>query len=158
MKRKHSLYQKKLYDAFINHRGPDVKQTMAFALYDSLEEMGFWTLLDDQELKLGDSIEPAIKNFIFSSSVQITIFSPRYAKSAWCLNELVDMLKTKALFIPVFCDLKPYEFRYLENGAYKDAFVECEEKGRFSKETLQQWKEALRSCSLVSGYEFNTSR
>ncbi|XP_059074189.1 disease resistance RPP13-like protein 4 isoform X1 [Cryptomeria japonica] len=152
-----SSSSKKLYDAFINHRGPDVKQTIAFALYDSLEENGFWTFLDEEELQLGDSIPSAIQNAIYSSKVQIAIFSPRYAESSWCLNELVDMLKTKALFIPVFCDVKPYDLRYPHKGVYKDAFAEHEEKGRFSNETLNDWKAALRSSSVISGYEFSTS-
>ncbi|GLJ14392.1 hypothetical protein SUGI_0232490 [Cryptomeria japonica] len=116
---------------------------------------GIWTFLDDQELQLGDSIEPAIRNAIYSSSVQIAIFSPRYAESPWYLNELVHMLKTRALFIPVFCDVNPSELRYPHKGIY--AFAKHEENGRFSKKKLQQWKEALRSSSLVSGYEFSTS-
>ncbi|GLJ14379.1 hypothetical protein SUGI_0232340 [Cryptomeria japonica] len=147
------------YDAFINHRGPDTKATVAFALYESLEEMGFWTFLDDQELQLKDSIEPAIKNAIYSSSVQIAIFSPGYAESLWCLNELVDVLKTKALFIPVICDVKPSDLRYPEgqHSVYATAFAEHERKGRFSKETLNDGKQALRSSSLISGYEFSTS-
>ncbi|GLJ14367.1 hypothetical protein SUGI_0232140 [Cryptomeria japonica] len=143
------------YDAFINHRGPDTKATVAFAIYESLEERGFWTFLDDQELQPGDSIEPAIQNAIYSSSVQIAIFSPGYAESPWCLNELVDMLKTKALFIPVFCDVKPSDLRFPHKGAYAHAIAEHEGKGRFSKKMLQQWKGALRSSSLVSGYELS---
>ncbi|XP_059073256.1 disease resistance RPP13-like protein 4 [Cryptomeria japonica] len=63
--------------------------------------------------------------------------------------------KEKALFIPVFCDVNPSELRYPHKGIY--AFAKHEENGRFSKKKLQQWKEALRSSSLVSGYEFSTS-
>ncbi|GLJ52670.1 hypothetical protein SUGI_1121000 [Cryptomeria japonica] len=148
---------KKIYDAFIKHRGPDVKETLAFALYDSLEEEGFWTFLDNMEIELGDSIESAIKNAIYSSKLQIAIFSPRYAESSWCLDELVLMLETKARFIPIFCDVKPFELRYPDKGVYAAAFAKHEEKGRFSKERLDQWKEALHSSSLISGYEFSTS-
>ncbi|GLJ52640.1 hypothetical protein SUGI_1120370 [Cryptomeria japonica] len=152
-----SVVSKKIYDAFINHRGPDVKETLAFALYDSLEEEGFWTFLDDMEIELGDSIESAIKNAIYSSKLQIAIFSPRYAESSWCLDELVLMLETKARFIPIFCDVEPFELRYPDMGVYAAAFAKHEEKGRFSKERLDQWKEALHSSSLISGYEFSTS-
>ncbi|GLJ37245.1 hypothetical protein SUGI_0755440 [Cryptomeria japonica] len=152
-----SSVSKKLYDAFISHRGPDVKETVAFALYESLEEMGFWTFLDDQELQLGDSIEPSLKNAIYYSSAQIAIFSPGYAESPWCLDELVDMLKTKVLFIPVFCDVDPSDLRYPDKGVYAPAFAKHQKKKRFSKERLQQWKAALHSSSLISGYKFNTS-
>ncbi|GLJ52673.1 hypothetical protein SUGI_1121070 [Cryptomeria japonica] len=155
--RENPAVSKKIFDAFINHRGPDVKDTLAFALYDSLEEDGFWTFLDDMEIELGDSIESAIQNAIYSSKLQIAIFSPRYAESSWCLDELLLMLETKARFIPIFCDVKPFELRYPDKGVYAAAFAKHEEKGRFSKEKIAQWKEALHSSSLISGYEFSTS-
>ena len=148
---------RKVFDAFINHRGPDVKDTLAFALYDSLEEKGCWAFLDDQELQLGDSIESSIQNAIYSSRVQIAIFSPRYAESCWCLDELLLMLETKARFIPIFCDVKPSDLRYPDKGVYSAAFAEHEEKGRVGKEKIDQWKSALQSSTLISGYEFTTS-
>ncbi|GLJ14389.1 hypothetical protein SUGI_0232460 [Cryptomeria japonica] len=148
---------KKKYDAFINHRGFDVGETVAFALYDSLEEMGFSTFLEDVKLELGDSIECSTRNAICSSSVHIAIFTPRYAESPRSLNQLVDMLKIKALFIPVFCDVKPSDLRYLDKGLYAAVFAKHEEKGRFSNEKIHQWKEALHSSSIISGYEFSTS-
>lgn len=148
---------RKIYDAFINHRGPDVKETVAFALYDSLEEKECRTFLDDQELELGDSISSAIQNAIYSYRVQIAIFSPHYAESSWCLDELHLMLETKARFIPIFCDVKPLDVRYPDKGPYAAAFAKHIEKGRFSKDKIDQWKEALHSSSLISGYEFNTS-
>ncbi|XP_059069735.1 toll/interleukin-1 receptor-like protein isoform X2 [Cryptomeria japonica] len=149
---------KKIYDAFISHRGPDAKATVAFALYEALEEKGFWTFLDEQELQLGDSITSAIQDAIYSSKVQIAIFSPRYAESCWCLDELVDMLKTKALLIPIFYGVKPFELRYLDKGCYADAFAKHQlyEK-RFGKDKIDQWKEALQSSADKSGYEFSTS-
>ncbi|GLJ52625.1 hypothetical protein SUGI_1120060 [Cryptomeria japonica] len=67
------------------------------------------------------------------------------------------MLETKARFIPIFCDVKPFELRYPDKGVYAAAFTKHEEKGRFSKERLDQWKASLESSSLISGYEFNTS-
>ncbi|GLJ52511.1 hypothetical protein SUGI_1117660 [Cryptomeria japonica] len=157
LERKTLTVSEKIYDAFINHRGPDVKDTVAFALYESLEEKECWTFLDDQELQLGDLIPSAIQNAIYSSKVQIAIFSPGYAESSWCLDELLLMLKTKAQFIPIFCDVKPSDLRYPDKGVYAPAFAQHEEKGRFSDERLHQWKEALHSSSLISGYEFSTS-
>ncbi|GLJ52631.1 hypothetical protein SUGI_1120180 [Cryptomeria japonica] len=148
---------KKIYDAFISHRGPDAKATVAFALYEALEEKGYWTFLDEQELQFGDSITSAIQDAIYSSKVQIAIFSPRYAESSWCLDELVDMLKTKALFIPVFYDVKPSELRYLDKGCYAAAFAEHNKKKRFSKDKIDKWKAALESSADKSGYEFSTS-
>ncbi|GLJ05883.1 hypothetical protein SUGI_0027160 [Cryptomeria japonica] len=148
---------RKGYDAFINHRGPDVKQSVASEIYSFLQRMGYRAFLDEPELKLGDPIPSNIQNAITTSIVQLCIFSPRYAESHWCLDELLLMLKTKARFIPVFCDVRPSDLRHPHKGVYAPAFAEYEEKGRFSNERLQQWKEALHSSSLFCGYNFSTS-
>ncbi|GLJ10587.1 hypothetical protein SUGI_0131180 [Cryptomeria japonica] len=145
------------YDAFINHRGPDVKNFVASEIYNFLQRMGYRAFLDQPELKPGDSIPSTIHNAITTSTVQIAIFSPRYAESSWCLDELLLMLKTKALFIPVFCDVKPSDLRHPNNGVYAPAFAEHEDKRRFNKKKLRQWKAALRFSSNISGYEFSTA-
>ncbi|GLJ24536.1 hypothetical protein SUGI_0468790 [Cryptomeria japonica] len=77
-----------VYDVFINHRGPDVKRTLASLIYHRLEAHGLRVFLDEQELQVGDSLTPAIKSAISTASVQIAIFSKTYAQSTWCLDEL----------------------------------------------------------------------
>ncbi|XP_059065162.1 probable 2' cyclic ADP-D-ribose synthase BdTIR [Cryptomeria japonica] len=145
------------YDAFINHRGPDIKESGASEIYNCVQVMGYRPFLDQPELQLGDPIPSTIQNAVNTSTVQISIFSPRYTESPWCLDELLLMLKTKARFIPVFCDVKPSDLRYPHKGVYGRALGEHEEKGRFSNERLQQWKEALKSSSFLCGYIFSTS-
>ncbi|XP_059076884.1 probable 2' cyclic ADP-D-ribose synthase BdTIR [Cryptomeria japonica] len=75
----------RLFDVFINHRGPDVKHTLAIQLYDSLKNLGIRTFLDAEEKELGDSFISTIETAIRSASVQIAIFSRGYAESPWCL-------------------------------------------------------------------------
>ncbi|GLJ05877.1 hypothetical protein SUGI_0027090 [Cryptomeria japonica] len=152
-----SVVSTKGYDAFINHRGPDIKESVASEIYNCVQVMGYRPFLDQPELQLGDPIPSTIQNAINTSTVQISIFSPRYAESQWCLDELLLMLKTKARFIPVFFDVKPSDLRYPHKGVYGRALGEHEEKGRFSNERLQQWKEALKSSSFLCGYNFSTS-
>ncbi|GLJ10585.1 hypothetical protein SUGI_0131150 [Cryptomeria japonica] len=118
--------------------------------------MGYRAFLDEPELKPGDSIKSKIENVINTSTVQIAIFSPRYTESSWCLDELLLKLKIKVLFFPVFCDVKPSDLRHPKNGVYAPAFAEHEEKRRFSKKKLRQWKAALEFSSNISGYEFST--
>ncbi|GLJ42777.1 hypothetical protein SUGI_0887080 [Cryptomeria japonica] len=79
----------KQFDVFINHRGPDVKATLAGQLYDSLQQAGIRAYLDSEETDLGDFFPSAIKNAIFSAAVHIAILSPRYAES-WkeCLQNI----------------------------------------------------------------------
>ncbi|GLJ34569.1 hypothetical protein SUGI_0695320 [Cryptomeria japonica] len=148
-----------LYDVFINHRGPDSKQTLALPLYQSLEELGIRAFLDKEEMELGQSFPSAIQTAINSALVHIAIFSKGYAESPWCLAELLLMQQTEAKITPVFYGVEPWELRYIEKGAYADAFIQYKSKSRYL-EKLDDWKEALRSISFTTGHEikdFNVS-
>lgn len=85
------------FDVFINHRGPDVKKGLASHLYHSLRRQGLRVFLDIEELQAGDNLKPQIVGAINTASLHIAIFSPLYAESPWCLNELVQMLETELL-------------------------------------------------------------
>ncbi|GLJ06486.1 hypothetical protein SUGI_0040280 [Cryptomeria japonica] len=154
-KRREVSESSRLFDVFINHRGPDVKQTLAIQLYNSLEQLGIRAFLDSQEKELGDSFPSTIQTAIHSASVHVAIFSKGYADSAWCLAELVLMLESQAKIIPLFYEVKPCDLRHIEKGVYADAFIQYEKKGRYL-EKLNQWQEALQSLSLIAGEEFNS--
>ncbi|GLJ27318.1 hypothetical protein SUGI_0536130 [Cryptomeria japonica] len=50
------------YDVFINHRGLDVKHTLAITLYKMLTSgMGLSVLLDSEELELGDNLRTELE-------------------------------------------------------------------------------------------------
>ncbi|GLJ28104.1 hypothetical protein SUGI_0552040 [Cryptomeria japonica] len=159
--REWSTAPSKLYDVFISHRGPDVKETLAKQLYEFLGDRGFLAFLDRRELDVGDSITPAIYSAISSSVVQIAIFSTGYAHSSWCLDELVLMLRQLdrkgSLFIPIFYDVRPSDLRYTEKGTYAAAFSEYEGKCR-NLHKLNGWKKALESASNVVGFELCSSQ
>ncbi|XP_059064140.1 disease resistance protein Roq1-like [Cryptomeria japonica] len=144
----------RMFDVFINHRGPDVKISLALPIYNSLQGMGVEAFLDSQEMELGDSFPPAIRNAISSASVQIAIFSKGYATSPWCLAELSLMSQTNSVFIPVFYDVAPSDLRHIEKGVFANAFAEYEKKGRHL-DKLKEWKEALHFVSFITGYEFS---
>ncbi|XP_059064113.1 disease resistance protein RML1B-like [Cryptomeria japonica] len=146
-----------LYDVFINHRGPDVKQTLAARLYNSFEQLGIRAFLDSKEKELGNSFPSIIETAICSAKVHIAIFSKTYAESPWCLAELVLMLKSTAKITPLFYQVKPFDLRYIEGGAYAEAFNKYREKSRYL-EKLSEWKEALQSLSLIDGEEFYSDR
>ncbi|KAH9289089.1 hypothetical protein KI387_033206, partial [Taxus chinensis] len=146
----------KLFDVFINHRGPDVKNTLATQLYNSLQELGIKAFLDSKEKELGDSFPSTIETAIRSAAVNVAIFSKRYAESAWCLAELVLLLQSQAKIIPIFYGVEPWELRHIEKGVYADAFTNYVKNSRYM-DRLNQWKEALQSVSLITGFEFNNS-
>lgn len=149
------------YQVFINHREPDVKKGLASHLYRRLSSNGLRAFLDTEELQRGDTLTPQIEGAIRTSSVQIAIFSPRYAKSSWCLNELVQMLESGSTIIPVFYGVHPSELRWTggrdgicatalsilqciflctggENGDYARALSKLEKKTTFDSRT-KKW-------------------
>jgi len=168
----HSNYS---YDVFLNHRGTDVKKTFASHLYRRLLPYRFRVFLDQPELQRGENIDPQIKRAIETASVHVAIFSPRYAESRWCLDELVLMLKSGATIIPVFYNVEPSDLRWTtDNGKYTDrlcaqalrlccwpssdrvyteALLIHEKKGRYDQQRLADWRKALSDVSSLSGFE-----
>jgi hypothetical protein len=148
------------YHVFINHRGPDVKKTLASSIYHRLTNChGLRVFLDQKELHTGDALSPAILGAIESASVHIAIFSKRYAESRWCLDELCWILRCNRKIIPVFCDVEPTDLRYIdsESGSYRKAFEEHQRKGRVAMEDIEKWKTALNKASEISGLLFKTN-
>ena len=111
-------------DIFINHRGSDVKHTLAAAIYHKLHSMGLHVFLDVEALEPGDIMPAEIQGAISSASLHIAIFSPNYAQSPWCLAELSFMLKTGAKIIPIFYHVEPSDLRWIDRreGMYANAF------------------------------------
>ncbi|XP_057817737.2 disease resistance protein Roq1 isoform X1 [Cryptomeria japonica] len=138
------------YDVFINHRGPDVKHTLAAALYKTLTGMGLRVFLDEEELEYGDFLPGEIEEAMRGALLHIAIFSKNYAQSSWCLAELSFMLKTGTQIVPVFYHVKPDDVRYAK-GVYAEAFSRHTEKGRYTLKKLQEWKNALNNVSYNVG-------
>jgi len=144
------------YQVFINHRGPDTKDKLASPIYEALVGYGLEVFLDREELVKGDTLSPAIRGAISSSSVYIAIFSENYAQSPWCLNELCWMLKSshERRFIPIFYDVEPTDLRYIEKGCYAQAFDK--HRQRKSTEVVDEWKGALEKAADIIGLTFKT--
>jgi len=136
------------YDVFISHRGPDTKKKFARPLYHHLisrvRELCSRELrvfLDGPELVEGLPITSQIEVAIQFACVHIAIFSPTFAQSSWCLDELFLMIKSRTPILPVFYELKPPDLNGHLNGVYDEALVE--KKRRYDSETIQRWRGAL---------------
>jgi hypothetical protein len=144
------------YDVFINHRGPDVRKTLASHLYHRFLAHGLRVFLDTEELQKGDKISGQIERAIRTASVHVGIFSSGYAESSWCLKELVLMLESRSSIIPVFYNVRPSELRCTEggDGVYAQALDEHTKKGRYCVDAIEKWRNALSQAAMISGYEF----
>jgi hypothetical protein len=98
------------YDVFINHRGPDVKKTFTIHLYCGISKHGLRVFIDEAKMQPGDSLIPQIQGVVGTALVHVAVFSPRYAQSRWCLDEIL-MLKSGKTSIPVFYNVNPTELR-----------------------------------------------
>ncbi|GLJ27780.1 hypothetical protein SUGI_0545170 [Cryptomeria japonica] len=144
------------YDGFINHRGPDTKRTLASLIYRDLSEHGLRVFLEERELQVGDSFPPAIESAIRGASVKIAIFSKTYARSVWCLDELLWMLRSKPRqIIPIFYDIQPRDLRSVDKGEYAGAFQYHRNKGR---EQVESWVNALETVADISGVVLETEK
>ncbi|KAH9289818.1 hypothetical protein KI387_033935 [Taxus chinensis] len=144
------------YDVFLNHRGPDVKKTLAEPIYRHLSAFNLRVFLDQKELRTGDFLPAAIQHALATSKIHVAIFSSRYAESPWCLAELSFMLKTGAKIIPVFYDVQPFHARYIHSGPYAQAFIDYQRKNRIDADIVEKWKEDLHRVSFISGLLYDS--
>ncbi|KAG2668006.1 hypothetical protein I3760_15G140400 [Carya illinoinensis] len=83
------------YDVFLKFRGEDTRNNFIVHLYKDLRQHGFNTYMDNEELRRGEEISPALLKAIEESKISIVIFSENYASSSWCLDELMKILECK---------------------------------------------------------------
>ncbi|KAG0612311.1 hypothetical protein M758_6G017700 [Ceratodon purpureus] len=139
------------FDVFLNHRGPDVKNTFIAHLEEALRFAGFRPFLDTRSLMKGNPALLSINHALATTKVHVAIVSKRYAESKHCLNELVAMVRSGKPVIPVFYDVEPVDLRWVENGPFAEAFEKHKSSGRTEKK-LQQWRAALETLAGITGF------
>ncbi|KAL5173159.1 TMV resistance protein N [Glycine soja] len=143
------------YDVFLSFRGEDTHHGFTGHLYNTLQSKGIRTFIDDEELKRGEEITPALMKAIQDSRVAITVLSEHYASSSFCLDELATILdqRKRLLVIPVFYKVDPSDVRN-QRGSYGEALAKLERRFQHDPEKLQKWKMALKQVADLSGYHF----
>ena len=143
------------YYVFLNFRGEDTRNGFTGHLYRALFDEGINTFIDN-DLRRGEEISLELLKAIKSSRISIIIFSQNYAFSAWCLDELVEILNCKKngqLVLPVFYKVDPSEVRKQE-GNFKVALAEQEIKFKNNIEKVQKWRAALKEAASLSGWHY----
>ncbi|XP_056174690.1 disease resistance protein L6-like [Syzygium oleosum] len=145
------------YDVFLSFRGPDTRSGITDFLYTSLLAARIHTYRDDDELRFGEEIGPALLKAINNSKISIPIFSKGYALSKWCLNELVQMVECRKSrrqkIMPIFYNVTPFEVRH-QTGSYGDAFVSHEKQ--FDNKVISKWKAALKEVGDLKGWDIDS--
>jgi hypothetical protein len=144
------------YDVFLSFRGSDVRKGFVDHLYRALTATKEIRVFHDaHQIKKGDDINATLKHAIESSRIRIPIFSPDYASSVWCLNE-VSLIATQVqgTAIPLFYKVAPWQVRHPERSGspFAQAFQDHQSSGIHKPEDIERWKGALFRVSNLSGW------
>jgi hypothetical protein len=148
------------HKVFLSFRGEDTRLNFTAHLYRNLLYRGINTFIDDEELRRGEEISPALLKAIEQSRISIVVFSQTYASSRWCLDELLKILECKEtkgqIVLPVFYKVDPSDVRH-QKKSFEEAFAKHEE--RFKDDIkLQRWKAALTQVANLSGWHLENNR
>ncbi|KAH9533928.1 hypothetical protein CY35_18G078800 [Sphagnum magellanicum] len=144
------------YDVFLNHRGPDVKDTFVADLNDALCAAGFHPFLDAKSLIKGKHAYNSINEALSGVGVHVAIFSKGYAESKYCLEELHDMLESGKLILPVFYGVEVEHLCRPYDGPFAAGLRKHKKRGRH--QDVERWETALAKVADLQGFrlaEFN---
>ncbi|XP_068312866.1 disease resistance protein RUN1-like [Pyrus communis] len=141
------------YDVFLSFRGEETRKTFTDHLYTALNNAGFLTFRDNDELERGEDIKPGLRKAIQQSRTSVVVFSKDYASSSWCLDELVLILKRKRttsdhVVLPVFYDVDPSHVRK-QTGSVRKSFARSQKNQ--SPEKVEGWRKALAEIADLAG-------
>ncbi|XP_074380783.1 uncharacterized protein LOC141721665 isoform X2 [Apium graveolens] len=140
------------WDVFLSFYGKDTRNNFTSHLYSALDQEGILTFRDDPALDKGQEISSALLEAIKQSKIFIVVLSENYARSTWCLNELVQILKCKTTeiqVIPVFYYVDPSDVRH-QKGSFMEALDG--HKKRHSVDMIEKWTSALSEIAALSGH------
>ncbi|XP_062159715.1 TMV resistance protein N-like [Alnus glutinosa] len=143
------------YEVFLSFRGEDTRHSFIAHLHKALFHKGITTFIDDEQLRSGEEISPALLRAIEESRISVVVFSETYASSRWCLDELLKIVECKEtkgqIVVPVFYKVDPSDVRH-QKKSYEKALAKLEE--RFKDDIkLQRWKAALTQVANLSGWD-----
>ncbi|RDX71518.1 putative disease resistance protein RPP1, partial [Mucuna pruriens] len=140
------------YDIFVSFRGQDIRNGFLSHLIDFFQRKKINAFVDDKPER-GGEIWPSLVRAIKGSFISLIIFSPDYAFSRWCLEELVAILECREIYgqivIPVFYHVEPTDVRH-QLGRYKYAFAEHAKK---YETQVQIWRHSLNKSADLSGIQ-----
>ncbi|KAF8014120.1 hypothetical protein BT93_H0073 [Corymbia citriodora subsp. variegata] len=141
-------------------RGEDTRTGFVSHLHSALRRSKVRVFIDD-ELRQGERISLSLEQAIESSRIAIVVFSPNFAASTWCLQELTKILEIHdskgQLVWPVFFHVDPSDVRK-QTGIFAEIMVRHEEVfgggggGGDGSERVKKWRDALRQAANLSGW------
>lgn len=149
-----NVFQSAKYNVFLNFRGADTRHGIAYNLYKGLMDAGVSVFKDDTDLPIGEEFGSQLLSAITRCTIYITILSPTYASSKWCLHELAKMWECRNsrghMILPLFYGVGPTDVRHLK-GRFGDVFRSREQ--RLLMGAAGEGLQALKIVSELSGFD-----
>ncbi|CAA7022913.1 unnamed protein product [Microthlaspi erraticum] len=143
------------YHVFPSFHGPDVRKSFLSHILKEFRSKGICLFIDN-DIERNKSIGRELKEAIKGSKITIVLLSKNYASSSWCLNELVEIMKSRTEFgqtvMTIFYEVDPTDVKKQRNDFGKAFRRTC--KGKRKEET-ETWKKALESVATNAGYHSN---
>ncbi|KAI3440266.1 TIR domain-containing protein [Psidium guajava] len=161
MKRERRELEKKRRECqvFLAFRGPDTRDNLAAYLYTSLVAEGIKVFSDDDLLK-GEHVQELYRT-IHRCKISIAILSENFASSAWCLDDLAQMVECKRTkgqkILPIFYKVEPSHMRDLSHSfgehmlRQKKQLDECTFEW-VDKTVYERWERALKEVGSSKGW------
>ncbi|XP_076898659.1 disease resistance protein Roq1-like [Bidens hawaiensis] len=142
----------KINDVFINYSSQHIGKTFISHLRGALIRSSF-TISDHTMLLVGQDVRLELLKAIEESETYVIVFSPDYASSRRCLDELVDILANFHKFderkvLPVFYKVEPSDVRS-QQGPFMEAFQA--HMTSVDSMRVQEWRQALKDAGQLSG-------
>ncbi|XP_010482143.1 PREDICTED: disease resistance protein RML1B-like [Camelina sativa] len=139
------------YRVFTSFHGPDVRKLFLSHLSKQFSYNGI-SMFNDQEIERSQTIAPSLTKAIRESRISIVVLSKNYASSAWCLDELLEILKCKEdigqIVMTVFYGVDPSHVRN-QTGEFGSMFNQtC---ARRTEEERRRWSQALKVVGNIAG-------
>jgi len=149
------------YDVLINFNGEDIQRKFVSHLDSVLSAAGFSTFLHHENAVYPTHIQEPILNLC---CVAIVVFTKTYSQSAWCLQQLQQIIKWQETYcrhvLPVYYEIEPSDVR-LQKGDFGKAFKATAHQ-TFSGEELEdgmsRWSHALTKAADSFGWDGNNYR
>ncbi|KAL4291165.1 hypothetical protein GQ457_14G025180 [Hibiscus cannabinus] len=140
------------HQVFLSFRGEDTRLGFTSHLRKALKDTGMGVFFDEDTLKRGEEISPALSQGIADSRLSIVVLSRDYASSKSCLAELSDIMDHRRthehIVLPIFYHVDPSDVRNL-GGSFKKSFDDHESKGLLQ---VPRWKTAFAEVGKLKGW------
>ncbi|XP_014516829.1 TMV resistance protein N-like [Vigna radiata var. radiata] len=149
------------YDVLINFTGEDINRKFVSHLNSAISTVGLTTFLHHHNAIESTHIQQPI---LSHCRVAIVVFNQTYSQSAWCLNQLLQIIDWHETYgrhvLPVYYEIQPSDVR-LQKGDFGKAFKATAQKtfsGQELEHGMSRWSHALTKTANFFGWDESNHR